>query len=828
MGFRIPFTCVLTVLTLILSLVPAVIIWVVFMDLMTSSVDLLRSTTQDSTDRMAERMQELLILQAIERVTSRLTEGENEMLVQRAMVHASGLLDYDLRPSVFDVRGQFLKALSSRNFVTMKGHTLFSGMTTSGAIQVPGTNRTTICVALSWATILVDTVLGTANRTLYQGTLAMDATMQRSTVNLSYVDQTTAVPLRVLSNTTLPTMAYTVTMVDGDWDTDLSFNIYSGQVEFGAGWWMPAQNGTWVEMSLAISAETISDELRDQLAGAPDDRLVVFFRQPHGHMVAASNGKFYSHSDVDRRYINPISNPPDIKSYRLWTCLQSDDPFIQEACQQIYGTYQSWTAIPDFREETLLQGQRYWAAVDHSNTSLQCTVLMLKNRATVMGSIDASNAQVDQSITNKKGVTFVVLGVVAAVAVLLPLSLGLWLAARLYTLAAGMDRIAKLQFTEASTPRSVFRELHRFQTSFVQMERGLQAFGKFVPQAVVRVLIAGQMKSTDEMNPETLTVMFADIEGFSTICENESPATLVAVCTEYFEAMCSNIIQHNGTIDKFIGDCIMAMWNAPDRLFGHEKEAVTAALAMQSAVLERHEDWQQRGLPVLKFRLGLHTGVCLVGNFGCSYRVSYTCLGDSVNLSSRLEALNKKFGTYICVSHGTYQGCCEDFHFRKLAKVTVPGKTEVLPVYEVLCAWQEDEITVPCFRQRPAKPPGTLSKDDDLESFRGEDSLRPARRLPPPTQQKVPGSDPSMYATVAGQLPYHWAYVDRGDLLQQASQYEAAYEAMVAGNPEEARLLLRAEPLLDIPDKAWAALADQLERTEAGHGWDGVFYFREK
>eukprot|EP00667_Euglena_gracilis_P025849 EG_transcript_30606 len=207
-----------------------------------------------------------------------------------------------------------------------------------------------------------------------------------------------------------------------------------------------------------------------------------------------------------------------------------------------------------------------------------------------------------------------------------------------------MDRIAKLQFTADATSATVFAELHRFQTSFVQMERGLKAFGKFVPQAVVKVLIAGQMKANDEMNPETLTIMFADIEGFSAICEAVPPAVMVTVCTEYFEATCSSIIKHNGTIDKFIGDCIMALWNAPDLLPGHEREAVTAALAMQSSVLEMHNDWQLRGQPVLTFRLGIHTGVCLVGNFGCSYRVNYTCLGDSVNLSARLEALNKKFG----------------------------------------------------------------------------------------------------------------------------------------------------------------------------------------
>eukprot|EP00667_Euglena_gracilis_P007116 EG_transcript_7185 len=598
MECRVQFTSVLTVLTLILSLVPAIVIWVVFMDLMTSSVDLLRSTTQDSTDRMAQQMQAMLIAQAMDKVNARLNEGDIGMLEHQAMVRASGLLNANLRPAVFDLHGQFIEALRRPTFMVMAGHALFSGSITQGVIVRNGTTSGHICVSLSWGAIYLDPVRTPHyQRTLYTGTLTLDAAEQVATVNFTYVDQDTgaypAPDAILLQSTPNPTAAFAASITNNTWDTDLKFNTFSGQIEFGTQWWAPARNDTWVQVSISISAETISAELAAQLTDCPNDRLVVFFRQPHGHMVAASHGKFYSHSDLDRRYVDPFSHPLNSSAYQLYTCLQSNDPFIQEACQQLYGQYQSWTAIPVLRRETLLSGQRYWIAVDHSNASLQCTVLMLKERAALMGGIDASNQAVDKSLDNKKGVTFVVLGVVSAIAVLLPLSLGLWLATRLHTLAAGMDRIAKLQFTADAARPTMFSELHRFQTSFVQMERGLQAFGKFVPQAVVKVLIAGHMKATDEMNPETLSIMFADIEGFSTICENESPSTLVAVCTEYFEAMCSNIVQHHGTIDKFIGDCIMAMWNAPERLYGHEKEAVTAALAMQSSVMEKHEDWQQ-------------------------------------------------------------------------------------------------------------------------------------------------------------------------------------------------------------------------------------------
>eukprot|EP00667_Euglena_gracilis_P005954 EG_transcript_6004 len=656
MHLRVSFTFVLTLATLVLSLVPAIVIWVVFMDLMTSSVDLLRSTTHDSMDVMAQNIQQLLMYQAIEKFDTHITEGEREMMELALMIQGSGVLSFDLHPSRFDIPKQGLAPFHSQPFTTMQAHPYFSQAAVLGSYFDPTNTTFTPIFWVTWVAFLIDVLKQSfGTRTLYVSQLAMAPNEKVTTMNISAVNQLTAKPVYLLQSQTAPSQVFNLAKWDDGWLGSMMFNRYTGQVELSIRQNLAAQNGTWVQLYISMGASTISDELRSQLEGFPDDRLVLFFRQPHGYMIAASHGKYFSHSDVDRRYINPLVNPTNVSAYRLWTCLQSNDALIFQACQQLYGTYQSWTAIPAMNQEMVLSAQRYWVATGYSTGSLLCTVLMLKNRAAVMGSIDASNAHVDQRVADKKGVTFVILGVVSAIAVLLPLSVGLWMASRLYTLARGMDRIAQLQFTTTATKPTVFRELHRFQTSFTQMERGLQAFGKFVPQAVVKVLIAGQMKANDEMHPETLTIMFADIEGFSTICENETPAALVAVCTEYFEAMCSNIVERNGTIDKFIGDCIMAMWNAPERLPGHERDAVAASLAMQDCVMDLHQLWRSRGLPVLKFRAGIHTGQCLVGNFGCSYRVSYTCLGDGVNLSARLEPLNKKFGTFLCVSHATFE-----------------------------------------------------------------------------------------------------------------------------------------------------------------------------
>eukprot|EP00669_Euglena_mutabilis_P006192 TRINITY_DN1897_c0_g1_i1.p1 TRINITY_DN1897_c0_g1~~TRINITY_DN1897_c0_g1_i1.p1 ORF type:complete len:554 (-),score=144.91 TRINITY_DN1897_c0_g1_i1:136-1773(-) len=518
-------------------------------------------------------------------------------------------------------------------------------------------------------------------------------------------------------------------------------------------------------------------------------------------MLAASNGKYWSASDIDRSMINPLTHPPDIASYELWTCLNATDPLIHESCEQLWATYQSWTAIPDLRTQMTLNNTAYWVAVGHSYVGINITIVMLKNRASVMGDVDASQAAVGQDVRRKKVVTYVVLAVVSVLAILLPLTLGLWLGARLLGLAAEMDGISRLQFGSVVAPPTAFYELHRFQKSFQTMERGLHAFSRYVPQAVVKVLMAGKMQASQQMATEMVTIMFADIAGFSTICESVHPEELAEVCSEYLEVMCRVLTEHHGTIDKFIGDCIMGLWNAPTPVSRHEQHAIRAALAMQQGILALHPSWESRRLPQLKFRLGIHTGACLVGNFGCSYRVSYTCLGDSVNLAARLEALNKKFGTYLCISHTTYEGCGGRFQFRRLAKVTVPGKAEVLAAYEVLClsAGVENAGSKPDDIASPVKSPSAALRIDVRK-----DAESPGQGL------GIVGS-PSSATVRDDAIVYHWHHVDRNRVLDHCAAYHAAYDALVAGDLPVARRWL-SQRVLQGTDKAWDALEAQLRQ----------------
>eukprot|EP00667_Euglena_gracilis_P001525 EG_transcript_1525 len=841
---RVSFALVLTGLTLILTLLPAVLIWVVFSELMTSSLDLLQGTTATSTKQLAATVQSMLLSSSMQVLDMRLTEGENVMKSMLAFVYNSGLLGLTLRPSYTDLHNDVLLKYQDHEFGTMKGHDYFSMVAMNGGYFPGNSNVGPNTFYIIWQAMNVDYRAYVQNRslaeqfvpTLYCILMEQLRGERLAQNNISQVDSQTGKPVFTVNTGTYPAYYFNVNKtIQSGWTNDLSFNTANGQVELGLWNWLPAMNSTWLQVSLTISVQTISDQLLAQLGNNTQDRLFMFFRQSHGHMIASSHGKYYSMSDVDRRHMNPYSQKLNISQYWQYTCLNSNDPLIYQACVQLHDMYHQWTAIPCVDLEMELLGTRYWVAVGHSSSSVPYAVVMLKNRQSVMGSIDASQAHVNGEVNDKKAATYVILAVITVAGVIAPLSIGLWLGSRLIRLASGMDQIAKLDFNVGSTPPTLFSELHHFQTSFMRMERGLRAFGKFVPKAVVKVLIDGKMGANDRMANDKLTIMFADIEGFSTICESVPPERLTTVCSEYFEAMCNNIVDHNGTIDKFIGDCIMAMWNAPEPLPCHERHAVDAALAMQSSVMDLHSEWRNRDLPVLKFRLGIHTGPCLVGNFGCSHRVSYTCLGDSVNLSARLEALNKKFGTYLCVSQATYEGCRDLFHFRRLAKVTVPGKTEVLPVYEVLCARASGESAY--FIGTVPRLPGTVHPHDEEAPFLPDSlsQLSPPSALSPKSQLSSTSevfsdrhySPARMYNPNA--VPWHWYRVDRGQLLYHAEAYHAAYDALVAGNFPLATEVLRDRKPLDLPDKAWATLADQLEKLRStGLPWDGVFYFTEK
>ncbi|HTY99035.1 MAG TPA: adenylate/guanylate cyclase domain-containing protein [Rhodocyclaceae bacterium] len=209
-------------------------------------------------------------------------------------------------------------------------------------------------------------------------------------------------------------------------------------------------------------------------------------------------------------------------------------------------------------------------------------------------------------------------------------------------------------------------------------------FGQYVPPELVEEMAKNPEGYSMAGRKAELTVLFSDVRGFTTISEGLPPDQLAALMNEYLGAMTQVIRQQRGTLDKYIGDAIMAFWGAPVAEPRHAGQAVATALAMQEALGELNPRLVAKGWPPLKIGIGVNTGTMTVGDMGSPVRQSYTVMGDAVNLGSRLEGITKQYGVGIIVGESTREQVKKEFVFRELDRVQVKGKDEPVAIYEPL------------------------------------------------------------------------------------------------------------------------------------------------
>jgi adenylate cyclase len=206
-------------------------------------------------------------------------------------------------------------------------------------------------------------------------------------------------------------------------------------------------------------------------------------------------------------------------------------------------------------------------------------------------------------------------------------------------------------------------------------------FGQYVPPDLVDEMAKNPANINLKGESRELTVLFSDVRDFTSISEGLSATELSAMMNVYLTAMTRLIHKHRGTIDKYIGDAIMAFWGAPMHDTNHARLALQTAIDMKADLVQLQNDFHARGWPVLKIGIGLNTGPMNVGNMGSEFRMAYTVMGDSVNLGSRLEALSKNYGVTIVVSE-SLRTAVPDFSYRALDSVRVKGKQEPVYIYE--------------------------------------------------------------------------------------------------------------------------------------------------
>lgn len=239
---------------------------------------------------------------------------------------------------------------------------------------------------------------------------------------------------------------------------------------------------------------------------------------------------------------------------------------------------------------------------------------------------------------------------------------------------------------------SRIREVIELSNGLHSMKMGLRSFQKYVPSSLVRQLIQLGEDVRIGGTKRDLAVFFSDIKDFTTITEKADANQLVQQVCNYFDSFSRIIIENKGTIDKYIGDALMAFWGAPIPVKHTSKHAAISALGCKQKLLEMNARWEKQGMPQLETRFGIHFGEALVGNIGSSERLNYTALGDTVNIASRIVNANKVYGTSILVSEAINQQIKKEFQLRFIDQVRFKGKAESIAIYELLA---EDKQSLP-------------------------------------------------------------------------------------------------------------------------------------
>ncbi len=250
--------------------------------------------------------------------------------------------------------------------------------------------------------------------------------------------------------------------------------------------------------------------------------------------------------------------------------------------------------------------------------------------------------------------------------------------------SGAIERSRSLSFGQQHFPDSRIREIDQLQKATVLLDNALRSFSVFVPVGLVRGLIESGKPLAPSVESRFMTIFFSDLESFSTIAERLSPHELSDQTSRYFENVTVAVAEEQGTIDKFIGDSVMAFWGAPAELDDHVYRACLAALKASSRMKRLNAQWTSEGRTPMPMRIGVHCANVVVGNVGSPQRLSYTVMGDGVNIASRVEGLNKEFGTSICISDAVFEQVADRVVARPLQRLSVKGRRGEFLVYELL------------------------------------------------------------------------------------------------------------------------------------------------
>jgi adenylate cyclase len=306
------------------------------------------------------------------------------------------------------------------------------------------------------------------------------------------------------------------------------------------------------------------------------------------------------------------------------------------------------------------------------NGPLWLTCIMMPEKE-VMGRVDQSNQE-----TSIIGVAILLIALVVGLLV------SAQVARPLERLVKQTEKIGQFEVEARPVAHSIIAEVDDLACVVEETKTSLRSFGKYVPTDVIRQMFATGQEATLGGDRRRMTVSFCDLANFTTLAEKLPPEELVRQMGDYFGRFSDDIAAGHGTVDKYIGDAIMAFWGAPAPTTDHAIAACSTALRNQATLEGLHQQWRAEGKPELAARIGIMTGEVVVGNIGSPARLNYTVMGDPVNLASRLEGLGKYYGTRMLIGEPTYLEAREVVLARAVDWVSVKGKTEGMLIYELL------------------------------------------------------------------------------------------------------------------------------------------------
>ncbi len=390
------------------------------------------------------------------------------------------------------------------------------------------------------------------------------------------------------------------------------------------------------------------DTLLRRVRTSPDMELVAFLRS--GLLLAHADGAL----------LRPDDPPPP----RLD---QTGSP-VRAALLRI-----SETTPTGHLQDLVVDGERYLAQVAPAIDALPDVLIGIAYPyERVLG--PAGVARRDGLIVSNIALALSLIGVLmAARRIARPLTM----------LTTRMRRIMALKLQETPPPRSSIREIDELSTAMGTMEMALATFARYVPRQIVHGIVDRHMSTDLGGERKPVTVLFTDVTAFSTMAETLTPEEVMARTGRYFDVLGHALMAGGATIDKYIGDSIMAFWNAPGDQPDHAAMACRAVLEAAARIEELNARFVAEGAAPMLTRFGLHTGEAVVGNVGSADRMNYTVLGHTVNISARLEALNKTYQTQILVSESVRLAAGPGFVFRHVDTIAPRGTREVIRIYEL-------------------------------------------------------------------------------------------------------------------------------------------------